>query len=135
MKNKCVSLLFLLFSFLSIGAYAQVKVEGNVFDETDSPLIGVSVFTEGRKTGTVTNADGHFTIMVPDANSHLTFSYVGYMTQKIQLKGKRILKVVMKEDVAAVASGTSELTLIRSSSCGSILISVKLTGIEPSVLI
>lgn len=114
MKNKCVSLLFLLFSFLSIGAYAQVKVEGNVFDETDSPLIGVSVFTEGRKTGTVTNADGHFTIMVPDANSHLTFSYVGYMTQKIQLKGKRILKVVMKEDaelldeVVVVGYGTTK---------------------------
>ena len=54
MKSKCFSLLLLfLFSLVSIGAYAQVKVEGSVFDETDNPLIGVSVFTEGRKTGTV----------------------------------------------------------------------------------
>ena len=65
MKSKCFSLLLLfLFSLVSIGAYAQVKVEGSVFDETDNPLIGVSVFTEGRKTGTVTNADGHFTIIL-----------------------------------------------------------------------
>lgn len=89
MKNKCFYLLFLLFSFLSISVYAQVKVEGNVFDENGSPLIGVSVFTEGQKTGTVTNVDGHFTIMVPNTNSSLTFSYVGYMTQKIQLRGKK----------------------------------------------
>lgn len=44
MKSKCFSLLLLfLFSLVSIGAYAQVKVEGSVFDETDNPLIGVSV--------------------------------------------------------------------------------------------
>ncbi|WP_291600886.1 TonB-dependent receptor [Bacteroides sp.] len=115
MKSKCFGLLLLfLFSLVSIGAYAQVKVEGSVFDETDNPLIGVSVFTEGRKTGTVTNADGHFTIMVPDANSYLTFSYVGYMTQKVQLKGKKILKIVMKEDtelldeVVVVGYGTQK---------------------------
>lgn len=115
MKSKCFSLLLLfLFSLVSIGAYAQVKVEGSVFDETDNPLIGVSVFTEGRKTGTVTNADGHFTIMVPNANSYLTFSYVGYMTQKVQLKGKKILKIVMKEDaelldeVVVVGYGTQK---------------------------
>lgn len=77
-------------------------------------MIGVSVFTEGRKTGTVTNADGHFTIMVPNANSYLTFSYVGYMTQKVQLKGKKILKIVMKEDaelldeVVVVGYGTQK---------------------------
>ena len=39
MKSKCFSLLLLfLFSLVSIGAYAQVKVEGSVFDETDNPL-------------------------------------------------------------------------------------------------
>ena len=98
MKNKYFCLLFLLFSLMSVSAYAQIKVEGSVFDENDNPLIGVSVFTEGRKIGTVTNVDGHFTIMVPNTNSSLTFSYVGYMTQKIQLRGKKILKIVMKED-------------------------------------
>ena len=122
MKSKCFSLLLLfLFSLVSIGAYAQVKVEGSVFDETDNPLIGVSVFTEGRKTGTVTNADGHFTIMVPNANSYLTFSYVGYMTQKVQLKGKKILKIVMKEDaelldeVVVVGYGVQKKSVVTAS--------------------
>ena len=51
MKNKYLCLLFLLFSLLSMSAHAQIKVEGNVFDENDIPLIGVSVVTEGGKTG------------------------------------------------------------------------------------
>lgn len=46
MKNKYFCWLFLLFTLVSLGASAQVKVEGSVFDEMDNPLIGVSVFTE-----------------------------------------------------------------------------------------
>ena len=62
---------------ISAGANAQVKVEGSVFDEMDNPLIGVSVFTENRKAGTVTDVDGHFSISVPNTREILTFSYVG----------------------------------------------------------
>lgn len=62
MKNKYFCWLFLLFALISAGANAQVKVEGSVFDEMDNPLIGVSVFTENRKAGTVTDVDmGHRT--------------------------------------------------------------------------
>ena len=44
MKNKYFCWLFLLFTLVSLGASAQVKVEGSVFDEMDNPLIGVSGF-------------------------------------------------------------------------------------------
>lgn len=114
MKNKYLCLLFLLFSLLSMSAHAQIKVEGNVFDENDIPLIGVSVVTEGGKTGAITDVNGHFSIMVPNANAHLTFSYVGYITQKLPLKGKKLLKVIMKEDanlldeVVVVGYGTQK---------------------------
>lgn len=98
MKNKYFCWLFLLFTLVSLGASAQVKVEGSVFDEMDNPLIGVSVFTENRKTGAVTDVDGHFTITVPNTKVSLIFSYVGYTSQKIALKGRKLLKVVLKED-------------------------------------
>lgn len=98
MKNKYFCWLFLLFALISAGANAQVKVEGSVFDEMDNPLIGVSVFTENRKAGTVTDVDGHFSISVPNTREILTFSYVGYTTQKVTLKGRKLLKVVLKED-------------------------------------
>lgn len=114
MKNRCFILLLFLSALMSIKAIAQIRVEGNVFDEADNPLIGVSVFTEDRKVGTVTNADGHFVIMVPHAKANLTFSYIGYTTRKVSLNGERILKVVMKEDselldeVVVVGYGTQK---------------------------
>ena len=114
MKNKYFCWLFLLFALISVGANAQVKVEGSVFDEMDNPLIGVSVFTENRKAGTVTDVDGHFSITVPNTKVALTFSYVGYTTQKVSLKGRKLLKVVLKEDselldeVVVVGYGTQK---------------------------
>lgn len=114
MKNKYFCWLFLLFALISVGANAQVKVEGSVFDEMDNPLIGVSVFTENRRAGTVTDVDGHFSITVPNTKVALTFSYVGYTTQKVSLKGRKLLKVVLKEDselldeVVVVGYGTQK---------------------------
>ena len=55
MKNKYLCLLFLLFSLVSMSAHAQIKVEGNVFDENDTPLIGVSVVAEGGTNGAITD--------------------------------------------------------------------------------
>ena len=114
MKNKYFCWLFLLFALIGASANAQVKVEGSVFDEMDNPLIGVSVFTENRKAGTVTGVDGHFSITVPNTKEILTFSYVGYTTQKVTLKGRKLLKVVLKEDselldeVVVVGYGTQK---------------------------
>ena len=121
MKNKYFCWLFLLFTLVSLGASAQVKVEGSVFDEMDNPLIGVSVFTENRKTGAVTDVDGHFTITVPNTKVSLTFSYVGYTTQKIALKDRKLLKVVLKEDselldeVVVVGYGTQKKISVTGS--------------------
>ena len=118
MKNKYLCLLFLLFSLVSMSAHAQIKVEGNVFDENDTPLIGVSVVAEGGTNGAITDLNGHFSLMVSNANSHLTFSYVGYITQKVQLKGKKLLKIILREDanlldeVVVVGYGTQKLSLI-----------------------
>ena len=114
MKNKYLCLLFLLFSLVSMSAHAQIKVEGNVFDENDTPLIGVSVVAEGGTNGAITDLNGHFSLMVSNANSHLTFSYVGYITQKVQLKGRKLLKIILREDanlldeVVVVGYGTQK---------------------------
>lgn len=62
----------------------------------------------------MTDVDGHFTITVPNTKVSLTFSYVGYTTQKIALKDRKLLKVVLKEDselldeVVVVGYGTQK---------------------------
>ena len=81
----------------------------------DNPLIGVYCFyRESQGLVQSTDVDGHFTITVPNTKVSLTFSYVGYTTQKIALKDRKLLKVVLKEDselldeVVVVGYGTQK---------------------------
>lgn len=121
MKFKYFCWLTLLFAFISMGVNAQTKVEGTVLDESSNPLIGVTVSTDDRKMGVVTDLDGHFTIDVPNANHSLTFSFVGYTTQKVALKGRKLLKVILKEDnelldeVVVVGYGTQKKVSVTGS--------------------
>jgi len=69
--------------FLTVFAVnAQVReVSGVVTDaETGEPLVGVNVSVAGTTTGTITAADGSYTINVPSGQT-LHFSYVGYESQ------------------------------------------------------
>lgn len=85
-----------LFAF---GGYAQIQVRGKVVDSQGSPLIGVNVVVENTRQGTVTNADGGFSLTVPNKNSVIELSYIGFKAQKISLNGKTYIEVVLTEDV------------------------------------
>lgn len=53
-------------------------VKGTVVDETNLPMIGVSVIEKGTTNGTVTNLDGNFQLKVSSPNAKIVFSYIGY---------------------------------------------------------
>ncbi|WP_239495050.1 SusC/RagA family TonB-linked outer membrane protein [Pedobacter yulinensis] len=60
-------------------ASAQQTVSGVVVDEKGVPMPGVSVRLQSNpQKGTVTDASGKFSIAVPNANSILAFSFIGY---------------------------------------------------------
>ncbi|MCL6524945.1 MAG: SusC/RagA family TonB-linked outer membrane protein [Thermoflavifilum sp.] len=61
----------------------QIRVSGVVRDSAGQPLPGVTVKVKGTTIGTVTNAEGHFSLEVPDHNAILVFSYVGYTPTEI----------------------------------------------------
>ena len=69
--------------FASFDSICQTRVSGTITDETKKPLTGVSVTVKGTKTGTTTDASGNYTIAVPNSNSILVFSYVGYASQEM----------------------------------------------------
>lgn len=76
-------LLWLLLAIGVVHSYAQTRtVTGTITDATDGQnLPGVSVIIRGTKTGTVSGADGKFSIQV-DAGTVLLFSFVGYETKE-----------------------------------------------------
>lgn len=78
-----------------------VVITGEVVDaDTDEPLMGVTVFVVGTQIGTTTDMDGRYEIDVPDENSILAFSYVGYVRQEFTVGNRTQINVEMESDVA-----------------------------------
>ena len=94
-------ILFLLFLFLgtTINAQNEKLVKGQILDEKGEPLIGATVQeTSNHKNGSIADLDGNFQLKVSNINGQLTFSYVGYRTQIIDLKGRSVIKVTLEPD-------------------------------------
>lgn len=88
-------------------------VAGKVTDEKGEALPGVSIIVKGSQQGTTTNAEGDFKLQVPD-NSSLVFSFVGFLTQEVEVGSKSELQVALKvdtkslEEVVVVGYGTQK---------------------------
>ncbi|MDR1557499.1 MAG: TonB-dependent receptor [Tannerellaceae bacterium] len=77
----------------------NIIVRGTVTDQTGEPIIGANVSVVGTVNGMITNLEGTYVIQnVPD-NASLRFSYVGYITQEVQVNGRTTINVVMNEEV------------------------------------
>ncbi len=79
----------------------KVTVRGTVKDAAGEPLLGVTVLVEGTVTGTSTGLDGAYEIScAPDAE--LSFSFIGYQSQKLPVAGRTQLDVTLAEDTQQV---------------------------------
>lgn len=77
-----------------------ILVRGNVTDVHSEPLIGVTILLQEDNTqGVVTDVDGNYTIRVPDQYSVLQFSYIGFITQEVEIGSRQVVNVVLQEDV------------------------------------
>jgi len=84
----CFAGLLLQFFLLLPGILqAQIQpeiIKGNITDTNGEPLIGVSVVIKGTNIGSITNADGNFTVESPKKQVDLVFSYIGFITKEIK---------------------------------------------------
>ncbi|WP_240773346.1 SusC/RagA family TonB-linked outer membrane protein [Pontibacter sp. SGAir0037] len=81
----------------------EMEVKGRITDKTGGPLPGASVSVKGTTTGTVTNANGEYTISVPSNTSVLVISYIGFITQEVPVNSRASINVVLAEDAAALS--------------------------------
>lgn len=97
-KRAFLFLLVGIFTLSGISAQTIViPIKGNVKDINGETLIGVSVVVKNTTIGTVTDPDGNFQIEAP-SNGILTFSYIGFSPQDVQVNGKNNISVILKED-------------------------------------
>ena len=78
------------------------KLTGSVADEKGEPLPGVSILVKGTQTGTTTNADGKFTLDVPNDNAVLIFSFVGYVAQEMPVGSRAEIVIKMTPEAKSL---------------------------------
>ena len=106
--------LFLACMFMAVGmAFAQKAITGTVLDgETGEPLIGVAVRVPNTNTGVLTDADGKFSVTLPQGQKNLNFSFAGMKPATIAAKNGMVVRLetntTVKDEVMVVAFGTAK---------------------------
>ncbi|WP_432710541.1 SusC/RagA family TonB-linked outer membrane protein [Pedobacter sp.] len=124
LKNLTGSITFLLvcvFHFVAVSVHAQEKlpITGKVTDGK-GPLPAVSVIVDETKQGTITDANGSFTIAALKGQT-LTFSSIGFTTRKVPVTDQRQLNIVLEEagnnmdELVVVGYGTKRKTSVTSA--------------------
>lgn len=81
-------------------ALAQaIQVKGIVYDGNGETMPGVNVHVKGAASGTITDVNGNYTVSVPNSNSILVFSFIGYTTQEIKVGNRTNINVTLKDDL------------------------------------
>jgi len=117
---------------LSYTAFGQNGLTGQVIDNNNMPLPGVSVVIKGTTAGTITDFDGNYNLNTELSDSTvLVFSYVGFKTQEILVDGQSVINVLMEEDksmldeVVVIGYGTQKKSVVTGAISG-----VKQTELE-----
>jgi len=86
-----------LLLFITFSASAQERIiSGKVNGQDDGlPLPGVNVVVKGANVGTVTDANGNYSLSIPNAGAILQFSFVGFMTQEVETGQRSALEIVL----------------------------------------
>lgn len=122
-KNLLISVFLVAIEATSICAHAeaadmplvvQQTIKGVVSDSDGNPMVGVNIAIKGKSGGTVTDANGAFTIAVEGDDPTIVVSHTGFRTREIAIDGRSALNIVLEEDtqnleeVMVVAYGTSK---------------------------
>ena len=95
-KRMLSSIGLILFSVSFV--LAQVLVKGTVKDNLGEGVPGASVQVKGTSQGTITDLDGKFAFNVPNKNSILVISFIGYVTVEMKVDTQKPMVITLKED-------------------------------------
>ncbi|MFH1319086.1 MAG: TonB-dependent receptor [Bacteroidota bacterium] len=112
---KLVTMLILCGTFLPFAAASmtddgivstndlqQRRITGRITDAAGEALAGVNILEKGTLNGAISDANGNYTIAVASANSVLTFSFIGYLTQEVTVGDQNTINIVLVEAIAAL---------------------------------
>jgi hypothetical protein len=94
----CTLLVLFFVTIQSVHAQDHA-VSGTVVSALDNQsLPGASVVETGTLNGTATDRDGLFSLEVSSPNASLTVTFVGFVSQTIEIEGRNEITIVLEED-------------------------------------
>lgn len=103
MKQKVLSILVLCVLLVGV-TYAQNReITGKVTSSSDgSPIAGVSVTAVGTTVGTQTDEGGNYTLTLTEPTTELSFSYIGYSSQRVSISNQTVINVQLARNDEAL---------------------------------
>lgn len=80
----------------------QSEVSGSVVNSEGIGLPGVSIVVKGTTTGTVSDVEGNYRLVVPGNSEILVFSSIGYITEEININNQNVINVTLIQEVRAL---------------------------------
>lgn len=81
----------------------RITLSGMVRDEKGDPIPGATLQIKGTTLGSVTNAEGKFSLSLPEQEGMvLIISFIGHKSQEILVTESNVLTIVLEEEVQAV---------------------------------
>ena len=105
------------------------EVSGVVLDQDNLPLIGATVIVDGTTIGTTTDFDGKYSITIPNNGAFLTFSYVGYTSQKKSIQSA-VINVSLEADASLEEVVVTSLGVSRRDKKISRKLAGKVSGVK-----
>lgn len=99
---------------ITVSLQQQKSISGKVTDSSGQPLPGVTVIVKGTTQGTITNADGNYSLSGMMGDATLVFSFVGMKPEEVSIAGKQTINVTLFEErigieeVVAIGYGTQK---------------------------
>ncbi|MDY7395008.1 TonB-dependent receptor [Aureibaculum sp. 2210JD6-5] len=99
-KNYFKTNLILILILFTTSILAQNEVKGTVNDASGQPLPGANILEKGTKNGTQTDFDGKFSLNVTNGDAILVISYLGFLTQEVNVNNQTSFTITLQEDAA-----------------------------------
>src|SRR5258708_3704379 len=101
MERTLQRILPVAFFLLSLAAWAQGgAISGKVTTTNGDALPGVNVLLKGTTTGSVTDANGNYSLSTKEGT--LVFSFIGFETFEAEINGRSVVDVQLKEDLKSL---------------------------------
>ncbi|HLY68914.1 MAG TPA: carboxypeptidase-like regulatory domain-containing protein [Puia sp.] len=86
MKQFCILSISVLFVLIVYSQDQYFSVSGKIIDDkTKQPMPNASVFCQNTTVGTITNAEGNFSLRLKNGGYDLVISYTGYQTKSMRI--------------------------------------------------